>query len=137
MGSRIATAAFGSPWYLNPSAATISSNVDPCPCIGTGESVTAKAARSRLETLMRLSLGAYVLAFHAYAGSRGIFAASSCEKSEQRRAEWRFLARARSSCPIVISMNRRHFAGLVAGAVLHHGLQPALAFGAAPPAPIN
>jgi hypothetical protein len=26
---------------------------------------------------MRLSLGAYLLAFHAYAGSRGIFAGSS------------------------------------------------------------
>jgi sugar phosphate isomerase/epimerase len=34
-------------------------------------------------------------------------------------------------------MNRRHFAGLAAGTVLHHGLKPALALGATPPAPVK
>jgi L-ribulose-5-phosphate 3-epimerase len=34
-------------------------------------------------------------------------------------------------------MNRRHFAGLVAGTVLHHAVQPASAFAAVPPAPIK
>ena len=34
-------------------------------------------------------------------------------------------------------MNRRHFAGLAAATVLHHGLEPASAFGATPPAPVK
>src|ERR1700677_2954108 len=34
-------------------------------------------------------------------------------------------------------MNRRHFAGLGAATVLHHGLEPASAFGATPPAPVK
>src|ERR1700733_6559947 len=34
-------------------------------------------------------------------------------------------------------MNRRHFAGLAAATVLHHGLQPASALAAPPPAPVK
>jgi L-ribulose-5-phosphate 3-epimerase len=34
-------------------------------------------------------------------------------------------------------MNRRHFAGLAAATVLHHGLEPATALGATPPAPVK
>ncbi len=72
---------------------------------------------------MRLSMAASLLTFHAYAGSYGIFAGSSACSARKR-----FLGRACSSCPIVISMNRRHFAGLVAAAVLHHGLQARIGF---------
>src|SRR3984885_8003867 len=34
-------------------------------------------------------------------------------------------------------MNRRHFAGLATATVLHHGLKPASALGATPPAPVK
>src|ERR1700677_985610 len=34
-------------------------------------------------------------------------------------------------------MNRRYFAGLAAATVLHHGLQPASALAATPPAPVK